>query len=359
VTTATAADSLDAAWAEVIGQPEAVSLLRSAAEHPVHAYLFVGPAGSGKRRAAAAFAAMLISAGSSGDEAERHVRLAAAENHPDLRIVEPAGARVTIEQAREVTQASVRSPVEAPVQVIVLCEFHRIEHIGAALLKTIEEPPATTVFVILADEIVPDLVTIASRAMRIDFGPVPPDVIAERLVAEGIGQDEATAASRAAAGDLSRARLLAVDPALAARRAAWTTLPERLDDTGAAVVVEVTGLREHVDRAQAPLDERHVAEVAELEERVERYGARGQGASAVRDRHRREIRRLRTQELRFGLTTLAARYRQELQGGRATVELVGAMDAIQAASEAIDRNGNEELLLEALFLRLPPLTPGT
>ena len=349
-------DVLDGAWADVVGQPEAVALLRSAAVSPVHAYLLVGPSGSGKRQAAAAFAATLLASGATGDEAERHARLAVQEHHPDLTFIEPEGARVTIEQARAVTQASVRSPVEAAVQVIVLCEFHRIENIGAALLKTIEEPPPTTVFVVLADEIVPDLVTIASRAMRVDFGPVPPEVIAARLVAEGVGPAEADQAAAAASGDLGRARLLARDPALSARREAWTTLPDRLDGTGAAVVVEVASLREHIDRAQGPLDERQAAEVAELEERVERYGSRGQGVAALRDKHRREVRRLRTQELRFGLSTVAARYRARLMEGRPSGELLEAMEAIQASSEALDRNGNEELLLESLLLKLAPLS---
>lgn len=349
---------LDGAWAEVVGQSEAVALLRSAAASPVHAYMFVGPTGGGKRMAARAFAAELLSRAASGEDAERHARLAAEENHPDLVVVEPEGAQVSIGQAREVIQASVRSPVEAALQVIVLCEFHRIEKVGAALLKTIEEPPPTTVFVVLADELVPDLVTIASRALQVDFGPVPPDVIAGRLMAEGVAAEEARASAEAAAGDLRRARLLANDPTLALRRAAWTTLPERLDGTGAAVVVEVSSLREQIDRAQDPLDERQRAEVVELEERVELYGSRGQGVSTLRDRHRREVRRLRTQELRFGLTTVAARYREELMDGRVSADALDALVAVQDASEALDRNGNEELLLESLLLRLPALTSG-
>jgi len=357
LTPMSADEVVDGAWAEVVGQPEAVALLRAAAAAPVHAYLFVGPTGGGKRAAARAFAAELLSRGASGAEAERHARLAAEESHPDLVVVEPAGARITIEQAREVIQASVRSPVEAPVQVIVLCDFHRIEYVGAALLKTIEEPPPTTVFVVLADEVVPDLVTIASRALRVDFGPVPPAIIAERLVAEGTPAEEARAAADAAAGDLGRARLLANDPALGARRRAWAELPGRLDGTGAAVMVEVASLRQHIDRAQDPLDERQRAEVADLEERVERYGSRGQGVGTLRDQHRREVRRLRTQELRLGLTTVAARYREELASGEVSADVLDALAAVQDASEAIDRNGNEELLLTTLLLRLPGLRP--
>ena len=82
-------------WGEVVGQDAAVAQLAAAARQPVHSYLLVGPNGSGKRAAARAFAALLLSADSAGEDAERHVRLALAETHPDLRIVEatrPRGA---------------------------------------------------------------------------------------------------------------------------------------------------------------------------------------------------------------------------------------------------------------------------
>ena len=75
------------------------------------------------------------------------------------------------------------------------------------LLKTIEEPPASTHFVVLADFVPPELVTIASRCVRVDFRAIPDDVLAARLVAEGV--DPATAAAAAArrhGGDLDRAR---------------------------------------------------------------------------------------------------------------------------------------------------------
>ena len=63
---------------------------------------------------------------------------------------------------------------------------------------------------------------------------IGPDVVAARLVAEGIGPAEATTAARAAHGDLERARVLATDPALAERRDAFAGAPHRLDGSGAA-----------------------------------------------------------------------------------------------------------------------------
>ncbi len=47
-------------WSTVIGQPEAVSFLKTASKSPVHAYLFIGPEGAGRRQAAYAFAGSLL-----------------------------------------------------------------------------------------------------------------------------------------------------------------------------------------------------------------------------------------------------------------------------------------------------------
>src|SRR5690606_14653578 len=134
--------SLDV-FADVIGQERAVAELRAAAVNPVHSYLLVGPAGSGKRAAARAFAALLLSAGSEGEVAERHVRLALAEAHPDLRIVEPstANGRMDVDTARSIVKQAALSPAEGDRKVLVLEDFHLIDRFGAILLKYVEEPP--------------------------------------------------------------------------------------------------------------------------------------------------------------------------------------------------------------------------
>lgn len=341
-----------AGWGDVLGQDRAVAQLQASVPAPVHAYLFVGPPGSGRRAAARAFAADLLAAGSVGDDAGRHRHLALAEQHPDLTVFVPEGASLRDEEAAEIIRAAMRAPVEGDRKVLVLCELHKISVVAPKLLKIVEEPPPSTVFLILADDVPPELVTIASRAVRIDFRPVPEDLVVERLVAEGVAEGAATDAARAAAGDLDRARLLATDPELADRRTAWQAVPDRLDGTGAAVMVVSAELRALIDRAQAPLDARHVAEVAELAERIERYGQRGSGATQLTAQHKREVRRARVAELRFGLATLARHYTDELAVARRPQELLDKLAAIQAASEALIRNPNEALLLEDLLLQL-------
>jgi DNA polymerase-3 subunit delta' len=348
-------------WVDVVGQPRAEADLRAAVDAPSHAYLFLGPPGSGRMAAARALAAELFSRDASGEDAERHARLALEGKHPDLVVFEPEGARLSVDLKRadndlaQILQEVNRAPVEAERKIVVLGEFHTMEQFAGAFLKTIEEPPPRTILVIIADELPPELVTTASRCVRIDFGPVPNEAVAARLIADGVEPDKAEEAAEAAAGDLDRARLLATDPALAARREAWRTVPDRLDQTGARVVDLVEDLRQRIDAAQAPLDAQHAEEQADLEERIEQYGLRRSLLTDLGTRHKRQVRTLRRQELRFGLATLAGRYRDVLATHPDPTSVIAGLDAIQVAADDLIRNPGEELLLLGLLLQLPPL----
>ena len=106
-----------------------------------------------------------------------------------------------------------------------------------------------------------------------------------------------------------------------------------------------------IDDAQSPLTDRHNQELEHLVEQEEVFGSRGSGRQEVIERHRREIRRLRDDELRFGLATLSRRYRDlgienKNSGG------LDAVGVITGAASELMRNPNERLLLQALFLNL-------
>ena len=340
---------------DVIGQEAAVAALRAAVAAPVHAYLLVGPPGSGKRTAAVALAAALLCP-RGGCHACDVCRRTLAWAHPDLVLVERVGPSITVDQAREVRRLALRSPTEGSRKVLVLTDFHLGREAASVLLKVLEEPPASTVFVILAEQVSPELVTIASRCVRVDFGPLTAEQVASALVVEGVDPAVAAEVGALAGGRLDRARLLANDPDFGARRAAWRSVPERLDGTGATVAVVAADLAALLGSAGvAALEARQAAERAELEERVERTGERGAGRKILADRHKRELRRLRHDELRFGLATLAAVYGEALMDGSADARAcVDAIAAIQSAAEAMVRNPTEALLLQDLLLRLPP-----
>ncbi|MFN8017055.1 MAG: hypothetical protein U0P45_02910 [Acidimicrobiales bacterium] len=265
------------------------------------------------------------------------------------------GASISAGQADEIVRRANLSAVEGTRKVLLLDEFHLVKDAGPKLLKTIEEPPRGTFFVVLADEVPPELITIASRCVRVDFDPLAPQVIVDALVGEGVDAARAAEVAAHANGDLDRARLLATDERLALRLAAWRDLPRRLDGTGATAAAAIDDLRAAIDDAAAPLVARHEVEVEELNERIERYGQRGSGATELSARHKREVRRLRTDELRMGLGALAATYRDEMAVASDPMPMGAAIGAIQELAERLIRNPNEELQLLALALRLPSL----
>ncbi len=339
-------------------------MLSAAVTSPVHAYLLLGPRGSGKRAAAAVFAGELVVAADAAaatdvGRAARHRRLAAREEHPDVFVLSPAGN--VLRRSEEVSQLIVeasRTPLEGDRKVLVVDRFHTATAAAAAsLLKPVEEPAGPVIWILLAEQVLPEHVTIASRCTCVEFGPVPNEAVEAALVAEGLATaDRARLLAVAAAGDLHRARILAADERVAARRDAWWSIPDRLDGSGAAVAVLVSEVRELISEAGRSLEEQHAAEMEALAEREERFGMRGSGRGATEARHRREQRQFRTDEVRFGLATLASRYHAMALQSAGTPDLRGthALRLLRATAESLARNPNEALSLQALLLDLEP-----
>jgi DNA polymerase-3 subunit delta' len=321
------------------------------------------------REAARAFAADVLCA-SGGCGVCASCRNALAERHPDVMVIERRGASISKEQIDEIIQLAVRPPTEGRFKVIVLVDFHLVDTQYAKVLKTIEEPSPSTVFVVLAERVPPELVTIASRCVRVDFGPLAPEEVAAALVADGVDAEVASEVAVASGGRIDRARLLLGDKGFAARQGLWRSVPRRLDGTGAAIAALADELLASLDSVLEPLQERQAAEVAELLERIERYGERGSGRKELEERHKREVRRVRADELRFGMAALAAVYRDELVAGSSAGErstsvhrtgalvlvppagAVRAIRALDAAAEGLIRNPNETLLLQGLLAEL-------
>ena len=350
---------------EVVGQPAAVSQLMAAARRPVHAYLLHGPPGSGKRAAARGLAAALLCP-DGGCGRCNTCRRALAGTHPDLVMVERSGASLEVDEARSIVTRAQRRPLEAARQVLMVSDVHLATRAAPALLKTVEEPPPATVFVLLADELVPALATIASRCVKVPFGPVSRQDVVAWLVDRGVDPEHADSVAEASGGRLDRARLLVGDPGFVARQQQWRSVSSRLDGTGAVAADVATELLSSVDEALAPLREQHAQELAALAEQADLVGAKGiPGRKQVEDAHRREERRWRTDDLRFGLAALAESYRDRLVAtagaeGGATGHGAGTearravhqVEAIREASLALERNANEALLMDALMIEL-------
>ena len=334
-------------WPPLVGGEGPLRQLEAALAAPVHAYLLTGTPGGDKRAIARAFAAELLAAAAAGegaDVAERHRRRALAGVHPDAVLVEPEGRALLAAEATSIITEAARRPLEGDRKVIVCDRFHTASPaVAASLLKTIEEPPAATTIVLLADDVPPSHVTVASRCVTVRFPAPSADEMREWLIDSGVPPEPARQAARAVAGDPARAGDLIAGGNLAGRLETWWSVPERLDGTGARAAATVDELRALVDSVAAG-----GAQTADPADRAE-----GQ----KRDRRHR---RARDAELRFGFAVLAERYRQDLTdaGGAApavAVQAADAIDRLRGATAALVRNPDEKLLLQNLLLHLPKL----
>jgi DNA polymerase-3 subunit delta' len=211
--------------------PHAAAVLGSALGEdgtPAHAYLLHGPAGTGKRDAAREFAAALLSR-DAADPAAARTRVLHG-SHPDLTWVAPSGAHEMLRRdvAESVVGAATRTPFEARHRVFVLERADTMNDEAAnALLKTLEEPPAYVVLLLLTDRFTQVLPTIASRCQAVRFDPLPAAQLAERLGSRGVPPETAEACARLSLGDGERALALALGdgPALRARAEAFARAP--------------------------------------------------------------------------------------------------------------------------------------
>jgi len=152
-----------------------------------HALLFAGPEGVGKRAFAVELARALLCerpvAAESCDECPSCLRVSKRE-HLDLRVFEPEGAFVKIAQMRELAREAFQRPFEGRRRVLVVDEAHRLrEEAANAILKTLEEPPPTTVIVLVTDQPYAMLATIRSRCRTLHFSPIETDEIERYLAA--------------------------------------------------------------------------------------------------------------------------------------------------------------------------------
>lgn len=342
-------------WDSILGQSRAIEHLQLAAVHPVHAYLFIGPEGCGKEEAARAFAGRLLA--DTDDSSHRTNDMAMRGVHPDIHEVRREGASIIKDQSEEVIRIASITPTESSRKVIIMHEVNLMQPAAAVrLLKTVEEPPSGVFFIMLADQLDDSLATIASRCLTIHFAPLDNEVVQQILERDGICADTARAAAKSSHGSLTRARLLASDHTLAQRREFFANIPRRIDGTGATVVAIVEQILASLDEATEPLMNRHEQEVADLERNLVLMGVKRGGKKQLEERHKREIRRYKTDELRDGLTEIAGVYRDELVRNahiHRPEAYTTAISRIHNAMRRLSLNVNEAVLLRDLIWSLP------
>jgi DNA polymerase-3 subunit delta' len=347
---------LVAGFGDIIGHRALVELLETELAQPSHAYLFVGPVGTGKATLARQFAAGLLCG-----EDEDCVRRVLLRRHPDVVTVEPEGrTSITVDQARQAVARASLAPFEGTRKIFLLEEGGLLNDEAAnALLKTLEEPTASTIFIIVAEseDDLPD--TISSRCRTFVFGRVTTDDIIVGLEARGIERSQAEQAARISGGRPGLAVALATNPEVADFRHIWLSIPSRLSEHPGNAYL----LADEVTRAAEPL-------LAALKERqeldAEALTIEGTTDRALRERHERQLKRATASLYVSGLEILAGFYRDaaaaqfgakvrnpDIQGtaltrispSRAVASAVRVLDAI----DALRANQRPQLAFAALF----------
>jgi DNA polymerase-3 subunit delta' len=243
---------------DVVGHHRLVSLLSRAIARDTlpPSLLLAGPQGVGKRKTAVALAQAIncLQPRADGD-LERDAcgecascRRIERGNHPDIMILAPGDSgTIKIDEIRDVVKSAGYRPFEARRRVVIVDEADAM--VGAAqnaLLKTLEEPPSASVFVLVSS--MPDalLPTVQSRCPRLRFGPLTPAEVADVLMkSHDYSEPDARAAAADAEGSVSRALAVESVDLVDARQAAQRLLEQtaRVSDPSRRIdaVKDLTG----------------------------------------------------------------------------------------------------------------------
>ncbi|KUI02387.1 DNA polymerase III subunit delta' [Mycolicibacterium acapulense] len=235
-----------------------------------HAWLITGPPGSGRSVAALCFAAALqcTSDGVPGCGECRACTTTMAGTHADVRRIIPEGLSIGVDDMRTIVQIASRRPGTGRWQIVLIEDADRLtEGAANALLKVVEEPPPSTVFLLCAPSVDPEdiAITLRSRCRHVALVTPTVDAIAGVLMdSDGLPEAEARWAASVSGGHVGRARRLATDESARERRKRALGLARDAATPSRAYAAAEELVKTAEDEALALTVDRNEAETEEL-----------------------------------------------------------------------------------------------
>jgi DNA polymerase III subunit delta' len=332
----------------IIGHSRLLSLIARviARDSMPPAVLLAGPAGVGKRLCAVAIAqAINCLQPQSAEGLERDAcgecascRRIARGIHPDVLVVEPGDmGTIKIEQLRDVIDRSQYRPFEGRRRVVIIDEADAAGgDAQSALLKTLEEPPSASVFILVSS--MPDalLPTVLSRCPRLRFSPLTPNEVAGALIRDhGYAEQEARIAAAESDGSIGRALQSQSEELSEARDAAQRILEEAARTTDPVKRIHLA--RELSEGKGSPAEERN-----RLAARLRSLGSLLRDIGIVATRADRAM--IANTDLEKPLEQLATSFDAQRS--------MHAYAAVDRALAALDRNASPKVVADWLLLEL-------
>ncbi len=314
----------------IYGQDKQIAILRRSMDKGriPHAFLFHGMRGIGKRTTALAFAKTLLCERLDACGLCPACRKVESGNHPDVVVITPQGQFIKIEDIRGLRNQMRFRPLEGPKRVFILVDAERMNITSAnSLLKTLEEPSLVNILILVSSRPYQLPMTILSRCQKLRFHPIPSDIMA-RYLEEKLGLDGETAAALAASsgGSIGRAVEMHGESYLTRRKQFIEKICEGFSDPMKGILFAGDFGKDR----------------KEIQLRFEILKSWYRDLLVYKETG--ETKKLVHQDFAEAVESMA--------GGMTPSEILRALETIEWAYNALEKNANKQLTLEAMTFKL-------